>query len=209
MDHGATIPLMQPVNAMTMFKSKPQNVSGPIVVWKDLFSPKELDAIEAYGDSLMPERAGVVGGDSITDHARITRIAWILHKPEMEWLFAKLEKAVLEINAQFYSFDLFGLEQAFQYTVYDGAEGGHYDWHVDLGGHDTEFRKISLSLQLTEPTRYEGCDLTLQAGSGPFSAERARGTLIAFPSYVLHRVTPIQSGLRKSLVIWVAGPPFR
>jgi PKHD-type hydroxylase len=209
MDHGATIPLMQPVNAMTMFKSKPQNVSGPIVVWKDLFSPKELDAIEAYGDSLMPERAGVVGGDSITDHTRITRIAWILHKPEMEWLFAKLEKAVLEINAQFYSFDLFGLEQAFQYTVYDGAEGGHYDWHVDLGGHDTEFRKISLSLQLTEPTRYEGCDLTLQAGSGPFSAERARGTLIAFPSYVLHRVTPIQSGLRKSLVIWVAGPPFR
>jgi PKHD-type hydroxylase len=206
MDHGATIPLTQPVNAMTMFKSKPQNVSGPIAVWKDLFAPKELDAIEAYGDSLMPERAGTVGD---VEHGRITRIAWILRKPEMEWLFAKLEKAVLEINAQFYSFDLFGLEQAFQYTIYDGAEGGHYDWHVDLGGHDTEFRKISLSLQLTEPSRYEGCDLVLQAGSGPFNAERARGTLIAFPSYVLHRVTPVQSGIRKSLVIWVNGPPYR
>ena len=191
---------------MTVFKSKPQNVSGPIVVWKDLFSPKELDAIEAYGDSLVPVRAGVVGD---LDQGRITRVAWIEHKAEMEWLFAKLEKAVLEINAQFYSFDLFGLEQAFQYTIYDGAEGGHYDWHVDLGGHDTEFRKISLSLQLTEPSRYEGCDLILQAGSGPFSAERARGTLIAFPSYVLHRVTPVQSGTRKSLVIWVNGPPYR
>jgi PKHD-type hydroxylase len=115
----------------------------------------------------------------------------------------------MQINAEFYSFDLFGLEPGFQYTIYDGAEGGHYDWHVDLGGHDVEFRKISLSLQLTDPSDYQGCDLILQAGSGPFGAERARGTLIAFPSYVLHRVTPIQAGIRKSLVIWVAGPPFR
>jgi len=194
---------------MTMFKSKPQNVSGPIVVWKDLFTPKELDAIEAYGDALMPVRAEIVGVEGNTDHTRITRIAWMERKPKVEWLFAKLEEAVMQINAEFYSFDLFGLEQALQYTIYDGAEGGHYNWHVDLGGRDTEFRKISLSLQLTEPSRYEGCDLTLQAGSGPFGAERAQGTLIAFPSYVLHRVTPIQSGIRKSLVIWVAGPPFR
>ena len=123
--------------------------------------------------------------------------------------FAKLEEAALAINSEFYSFDLFGVTEALQYTVYDGAEGGHYDWHVDLGGLDCEPRKISLSLQLTAPSQYDGCDLILQAGSGPFGAERARGTLIAFPSYVLHRVTPIQSGLRKSLVIWVAGPPFR
>lgn len=194
---------------MTLFKSKPQNVSGPIVVWKDLFTTKELDAIEAYGDRLMPMRAEIVGIEGNTDHARITRIAWLENKPEVEWLFARLEKAVLEINAEFYSFDLFGLEQGLQYTIYDGAEGGHYDWHVDLGGHDVECRKISLSLQLTDPSRYEGCDLILQAGSGSFSAERARGTLIAFPSYVLHRVTPVQSGIRKSLVIWVSGPPFR
>ena len=72
-----------------------------------------------------------------------------------------------------------------------------------------EPRKISLSLQLTDPSCYRGCDLVLEAGDGPYSAERTRGTLIAFPSYVLHRVTPIESGIRKSLVIWVAGPEFR
>ena len=43
----------------------------------------------------------------------------------------------------------------------------------------------------------------------PMRAEKARGTLIAFPSYVLHRVAPVTSGIRKSLVIWVAGPEFR
>jgi predicted 2-oxoglutarate/Fe(II)-dependent dioxygenase YbiX len=49
----------------------------------------------------------------------------------------------------------------------------------------------------------------LEAGDGPYIAEGARGTVIAFPSYVLHRVTPIESGVRKALVVWVAGPEFR
>jgi PKHD-type hydroxylase len=92
---------------------------------------------------------------------------------------------------------------------YEGGEGGHYNWHVDLGNKDAEPRKISLSLQLTDPSRYEGFRLVLEAGDGPYIADAALGTVIAFPSYVLHRVTPIESGIRKSLVVWVAGPEFR
>jgi hypothetical protein len=38
---------------------------------------------------------------------------------------------------------------------------------------------------------------------------RERGTVIAFPSCVLHRVTPITAGTRKSLVVWITGPKFR
>jgi PKHD-type hydroxylase len=190
-------------------KSLPQNVGGPIAVWKDVFTPKELDAIEALGDALMPMRAEIAGRADNPEKLRITRVAWMERNPETAWLYARLEELVLTLNKEFYSFDLYGLVEAFQYTVYDDQEGGHYDWHVDLGGNDVEPRKISLSLQLTDPSRYKGCDLVLQAGNGTYSAERARGTLIAFPSYVLHRVTPIESGIRKSLVIWVAGPVFR
>jgi PKHD-type hydroxylase len=179
------------------------------VVWKELFTPKELDAIEAYGDGLMPVRAEILGHTGHADKTRITRVAWMERKPETAWLFAKLEEAALQINSEFYGFDLFGINEALQYTVYVDTEGGHYDWHVDLGAQNVEFRKISLSLQLSDPSQYEGCDLMLQAGSGPMGVERARGTLIAFPSYVLHRVTPIESGIRKSLVIWVGGPPYR
>ena len=51
--------------------------------------------------------------------------------------------------------------------------------------------------------------LVIEAGDGAYPAEAARGTIIAFPSYVLHRVTPTESGVRKSLVIWVGGPEFR
>ena len=194
---------------MAKFKSQPRRAGGPVVVWNDLFTPKELDAIEAYGDDLMPMRARIAGHTVTADHQRITRVAWMERNPDTEWLHARLEEAVLHLNAECYSFDLYGISEALQYTVYDGVEGGHYGWHVDLGGNDVEPRKISMSLQLSDPAAYTGCDLVLEAGNGTYFAERARGTLIAFPSYVLHRVMPIESGLRKSLVIWVAGPVFR
>ena len=191
-------------------KSLPQNVGGPVLVWRDLFTPRELDAIEAQGEALAPIRAGIAGlGDAVTAQSRVTRVGWMERNPATEWLYARLEGLVLRLNGQFYGFDLYGLVEAFQYTIYDGAEGGHYDWHVDMGGQDVEPRKISLSLQLTEASAYTGCDLEIEAGKGTYRAERARGTLIAFPSYVLHRVSPIEAGIRKSLVIWASGPRFR
>jgi len=180
-----------------------------VCFWKNAFTPKEVDAIVAYGDGLEPMRAEIFGRKDNTDQVRITRVAWMEKKPGIAWLHARLEEMVLRINAQFYRYDLFGLVESFQYTVYEGAEGGHYGWHVDVGEKNYEPRKISLSLQLSDPSGYEGGDLILSAGEGEVRAERARGTLIAFPSYVLHRVVPVTSGTRKSLVIWVSGPEFR
>jgi len=192
-------------------KSVPVDVDCPIplTVWKDALTPKEIDRIIAYGDMLQPMRAVLAGRSDNTDHLRITRVAWMERKPGIDWLHARLEEMVLEINARFYRYELFGLNEAFQYTVYEGAEGGYYGWHVDIGEKNYEPRKISISVQLSDPSGYEGGDLVLQAGAGEFSAERARGTLIAFPSFVLHRVTPVTAGTRKSLVVWVAGPEFR
>jgi PKHD-type hydroxylase len=61
---------------------------------------------------------------------------------------------------------------------------------------------------LSEADAYEGCNLELH-GADVQVAPRTRGTMIAFPSYMLHRVTPVLSGIRKSLVIWAAGTEFR
>ena len=199
---------------MSLFdvKSAPLNIGGPIpvVVWKDALTPDEVDAIIAYGDQLQPMKAEIAGRNDNTDHLRITRVSWIEHqRPEIRWLHTRLSEMVLQINAQFYRYDLYGLNEAFQYTVYEGAEGGYYGWHVDMGEKRYEPRKISLSLQLSDPSDYEGGDLVLEAGDGSYQGEKSRGTLIAFPSFVLHRVVPVTSGVRKSLVIWVAGPEFR
>jgi PKHD-type hydroxylase len=198
---------------MSLFdvNSAPVNIGGPIpvVVWKDAFTPDEVDAIIAYGDQLQPMKAEIAGRNDNTDHLRITRVAWIENKPPIQWLHARLSEMVLQINAQFYRYDLYGLNEAFQYTVYEGAQGGYYGWHVDMGEKRYEPRKFSLSLQLSDPSDYEGGDLVLEAGDGPYRGEKSPGSLIAFPSFVLHRVVPVTSGVRKSLVIWVAGPEFR
>jgi PKHD-type hydroxylase len=66
-----------------------------------------------------------------------------------------------------------------------------------------------LSLQLSNPSDYQGCDLQVRAGNQIDTAPLARGTLIAFPANVLHQVTPIESGTRKALVVWAVGPEFR
>ena len=183
--------------------------AGWVVGWRNAFTSKELDAIEAYGDSLEPMKAEIDGRKADnTDHLRITRIAWMDRVPQVEWLYAKIEQAVLEMNSRLYKYDLYGLVENFQYTVYHASEGGHYDWHCDTGKM-AQPRKISLTLQLSEPSAYEGGDLLLEVGAGPTRAHKARGTLVAFPSYVLHRVTPVTSGIRKSLVAWVGGPAFR
>ena len=195
---------------MSSIKTSPVNIGVlKLAVWKDVFTPAELDRIVAYGDGLDLIRAKLEEGKDAAQQTRITHVAWIHRNPETEWLYARLEEVVLRLNADIFRYDLYGLERALQYTVYEGAQTAHYDWHVDAGPHNPEPRKISISLQLSDPADYEGGRLVLEAGEGAYVAETMRGAIIAFPSYVLHRVSPTQSGVRKSLVIWVAGPEFR
>jgi PKHD-type hydroxylase len=70
-------------------------------------------------------------------------------------------------------------------------------------------RKISVVVQLSDPSDYTGGELNLNGGNGIITAPKEKNTVIIFPSFVLHRVTPVLTGIRKSLVTWVAGPPLR
>ena len=181
------------------------------VAWADAFTPAELDAITAYGDSLPPDQAVVLArtrAGEVQDNIRITQTAWIRQVPQTKWLYDRMQALTRTINAASYNYDLRGFSEEFQYTVYHDAEGGHYDWHVDHGPFAVQ-RKLSLSVQLSAGDSYEGCDLQFVAGAKTETAPRGRGTAIAFPSYALHRVTPITSGVRKSLVAWATGPNFR
>ena len=181
--------------------------------WADAFTPAEIDRIVADGDSLMPERvqlAGTAPGDHVAaaERLRITHTAWIDRNPDTLWLCARMQAVAQSLNDQTYQYDLRGFSENFQYTVYHGNEGGHYDWHVDHGPLPAP-RKLSMTVQLTDPSQYQGCNLEFCAGGNVEIAPRDRGTVVAFRSYVLHRVTPITAGVRKSLVVWTTGPKFR
>lgn len=182
--------------------------------WDGIFAVEELDRIQAYGDSLAEARATLFDGGQgqaqgqVKNRIRVTQTAWIEPNPDTHWFYDRMQAVVRGINSQSYQFDLSGFSENFQYTVYHGSEGGHYDWHVDQGPLRVR-RKLSLSVQMSDGAKYEGGDLELQSGNRIETAPRARGTVVAFPSYVLHRVTPVTSGTRKSIVLWTTGPKFR
>ncbi|MBW8708470.1 MAG: 2OG-Fe(II) oxygenase [Alphaproteobacteria bacterium] len=186
-------------------------LSGALVVWPGLFSTAELDALVRLGDGLALEKAELSRGRGY-ENIRKTMVAWVPRGPATEHVYRRLEEAVLELNARFFRFDLSGLAML-QYALYGGPEGGHFDWHKDYGRDASdpaqEPRKLTLSLQLSEASDYKGCDLQVRGGNLIDTAPRARGTLVAFPANVLHQVTPIESGIRRSLVIWAVGPDFR
>jgi len=182
-------------------------VKDPFMVLRNAFTAAEMDAIECVGDALIKQDAAIHAGENDAK-IRVTKVGWLLRDARTEPFYSRIMAFVGQLNAHSYRFEIVDLEPI-QYTVYHGAEGGHYDWHVDQSANSPSPRKISISIQLTDPAQYEGCNLELQDSPQIWVAPRERGTAIAFPSYTLHRVTPIVSGTRKSLVVWVRGPEFR
>lgn len=185
-------------------------MGGPLIVWDGVFSAAEVDRIIAIGDGRTRERAQLVLAEDAMGKKRVTDVSWLERDAQTQWLFARLEQIVQQLNRQYYKYNIYNeLRERLQYTVYESSQGGHYDWHVDHGAIGPDARKLSISVQLSDPSSYQGCDLELNFGDGIVSAPRARGTVIAFSSYVLHRVAPIAAGVRKSLVAWVSGPEFQ
>ena len=183
----------------------------PFAVWLNGFTSDELDAITAQGEALAREKATIEdrGKSEISDDIRITHTAWIVHNPETNWIYDRLWRIGYHLNQTSYRLDLTGLSEQLQYTIYESSEAGHYDWHVDHTTITPVPRKLSLVLQLSDPAGYEGCTLEIRAANSIERAPMERGTVIAFPSYVLHRVTPIRTGRRRSLVSWISGPLLR
>jgi len=104
-------------------------------------------------------------------------------------------------------FDITGHENI-QFAEYGPDQ--HYDWHVDvfpLGNQGLD-RKVSVVCLLSEPSEFEGGDLEVKLYS-EYKAPLKKGTIIAFPSILQHRVTPVISGLRRSATIWMNGPRFK
>lgn len=188
-------------------------VLGPFVAWEGAFGAAEIDAITQYADGLLLQDAALSGARAGYDqNIRVTKVAWVERNALTNGFYNHMENIVRGLNRQFFQYDLSGLAPM-QYAIYDASEQGHFDWHVDYGrerGHEQhEPRKLSLSLQLSDPSDYEGGELQARVRSKVDVAPRTRGSVIAFPSYVLHRVTPITAGQRKSLVVWALGPEYR
>ena len=169
---------------------------------KDLFTPEECAQIIEIGNRKLeiPTTVGPNNG------VRECRIAW-LYGNDIDFAFRRVTDAVIDVNNKFFNFDLFGLAEGFQFTRYD-APSDHYGMHIDKVLH-REVRKLSLTIQLSDPSDYDGGELALQFGSTPELPTNEQGKMVVFPSYTLHEVRPVTRGTRYSLVAWVTGKPFK
>lgn len=180
----------------------------PWVWWEGAFTEQELNWLQQQAVN-SNNRAQVGGNPQGEDLARIRRskISWLNNTDEHRWVFEKLAHVASSLNAQFYRFDLTGFGEALQLTNYDQSEHGMYGWHQDYNAKIS--RKLSLVLQLTDPSQYEGGNLEITVGGDVQKVRKQRGLIAAFPSYTLHQVTPVTQGNRQSLVAWVSGPAFK
>jgi PKHD-type hydroxylase len=137
---------------------------------------------------------------------RNSKLCWLYSHDDLHWAFERITGIVVDLNQRFFNFDLFGLNEGLQFTNYK-APGGDYKKHIDRAV-NFPVRKLSLSVQLTDPKKYEGGDLILHDSTNK-AMKKEQGTLILFPSYILHEVTPVTKGERNSLVTWVTGKQFK
>jgi len=150
-----------------------------------------------------------VGSGTLNKDIRESKVFWLPKTQKFLDVYSRLFDLVGHSNDVFFKFDLDAIHAKVQYTVYDSSFKGYYGWHMDVGQQHT-CRKLSVVVQLSDPSEYDGGELQIRtSGKNPSIAEKDQGTVIIFPSYLLHQVTPVTRGVRRSLVLWVEGPPFR
>ena len=203
------------------------NFLSDFEISKILDLSKEKDFIEAaVGNGLNKEE----NHNLLTDHkiinpnigvvkrTRETNLKWISLDENSNWLFKKIIQCINEVNVNNYGYILKFVEDL-QFAEYTSQTKGFYSKHIDCGDkygmeNFVDIRKLSFSIQLSTPEEYEGGELKFYTGKKSLYtnkvegdvAKKEKGTIIFFPSFILHEVTPVTKGTRYSLVSWVQGP---
>jgi len=172
-------------------------------------SPDECDRLISLIAAHHLKDAGLVRGTT-AHNIRRAEIAWLDDIPEASWVLERMISLTAQANREAFQFDLSDFGESPQVARYTAEREGHFDWHSDIGaGNWAAKRKLTIVVQLSDPTSYEGGTLELRPDSNITQAPRTRGTATIFPSFTLHRVTPVTSGTRWSLTLWSHGPAFR
>ena len=182
------------------------NTLGPI------FTPAQCQDIINMGHQQKAEEAKVghkdgAGGKHDTDK-RITTISWIPFKalPDM---YKIIESTMNQVNRNHFGYEGMEISEPAQFTEY--PKGGFYDWHMDAEvncQYEPPVRKISMTILLSDPSEFVGGDLEFMT-EGNKPPQLLQGQANFFCSLIRHRVSKVKKGVRRSLVQWFGGPPFK
>jgi PKHD-type hydroxylase len=161
---------------------------------------------EPRNDAQVGSDQGIKGG-VIDTKTRTSHISWIPFS-KMPEMYKQIEKIMLQTNGNHFGFEGMRITEMAQYTEY--PEGGFYDWHVDNDvncENEPPVRKISMTCLLSPENEFEGGDLELiKPGQ---AVKLKQGQAAFFASFIQHRVAPVTKGVRRSLVMWFGGTPFK
>lgn len=153
-------------------------------------------------------RPGLVDDGSLNKNIRDSNVSGFgFGHPQNKEFDSLLLDFVTIANRECFGFHLNGVNE-YQLTQYN--KSGFYGSHMDLRVNDSySERKLSLTLQLSDPKDYEGGNFVFNTADNP-PAEKLKeiGTLLIFPAFLLHEVTEVTSGSRYSLVGWYEGNKF-
>lgn len=184
------------------------NLTNPMlrhpVLLEAVFTPAECQAIIQTGlsypaleDAYTRQHADYVPG---TQGCRR-----LLHKAEDHgWILQRIMRSAFAVNQQHYRFQIQGMEVP-HFCEYQVGQG--FDWHMDLTNDQTTNRKLTMVLCLSDPTSFAGGQLHCHPQTARETQQQ--GNLLIFPAYLMHKVEPVTSGVRYSLITWGIGPPFQ
>ena len=177
-----------------------------------MFSPQQCQDIINAGHAEKPQIAEVGmnrPGGGINKKKRTTTISWIPFD-KLPQMYKIVDNQLSIVNLNHFGFENVEITEPAQFTEY--PKGGFYDWHMDLNpfGQSGEhpIRKISMTCLLSDPSEFKGGDLVFEDGKNN-TVKLQQGQAIFFASFMRHRVEPIKKGIRRSLVMWFGGPPFK
>lgn len=173
-----------------------------VITFQGAFTPEECATIRERSRPLPLAEVDVYPLREVPVRRAATRI---IDDPRLDWVRERLLEYAHAAN------DRLGVvlhDEVHPMMAVTYPTGGFFDWHIDLGHGNEATRKISISVQLTDPADYEGGELHIVSHEKPLP-RGAAGTLVAFPAHLAHRVLAIQRGEREALVAWVHGPSFR
>ena len=177
-----------------------------------IFTPQQCQMIVNAGHAEAPEKAKVGGGEkgAYDTKKRVTTISWIPFN-KLPQMYKQIENQLSIVNLNHFGFDGVTLTEPAQFT--EDPKGGFYDWHMDLNafGQDGQnpIRKISMTLLLSDPKDFTGGDLLFSEMGDNKPLPLKQGQAIFFASFLRHKVAPVKKGIRRSMVMWFGGPPFK
>ena len=172
--------------------------------WQYWHKAADVDAILDIASRETVTDATTFGG--MNNEHRRSKVAWLTGNTDimdMMWPYVESASNIMGVSVAAIA--------DFQYTEYHGSQEAKYDWHhdVDWNKNDGRDRKLSITVQLSDPSDYEGGELVLHCGGEPVVMNNEKGMISFFPSWVLHQVKPVTKGTRYTLVAWIHGPSFK